>query len=222
MNKNEQATNKYPVMEIFDSIQGEGGFMGVPCTFVRFAGCNLACPFCDTKESWGKPNYDRDFKVTATSDNPRELLGYRWMSIEEIQESCKQHLVVLTGGEPCQYNLEPLIEALRHDQEHYVAIETNGTLPTPKNADWITMSPKEVADYAIAEMSADEIKIVVTEEFNPMDARLDEIKTFQGNLWLQPDGNHMEECWRKCIEILPLMGMGARVGVQLHKIINVK
>ena len=72
------------VLEVFKSIQGEGFNMGLPATFVRFAGCNLSCPWCDTKESWDDSN---------TTDYALEDL---------VSEILKQEteIVVLTGGEP--------------------------------------------------------------------------------------------------------------------------
>ncbi|MHA1585232.1 MAG: radical SAM protein, partial [Promethearchaeota archaeon] len=66
----------YPVMEIFDSIQGEGSWIGIPATFIRLSGCNLRCSWCDTKESW---------------ENAQE------MSIEEILSKVNRKNVIITG-----------------------------------------------------------------------------------------------------------------------------
>ena len=59
---------KYPVIEIFDSIQGEGAMMGIPVSFIRVAGCNLACPWCDTKESWQKPCRHENIEYCSTEE----------------------------------------------------------------------------------------------------------------------------------------------------------
>lgn len=99
------------VQEVFYTLQGEGPFTGHPALFVRLAGCNLACYFCDT-----------DFESSDWKPTLKELL----VDIDQkIGDNCK--LVVLTGGEPFRQNILPLIEAL-HERSLTVQIETNGTL----------------------------------------------------------------------------------------------
>lgn len=109
------------INEIFYSIQGEGYHAGTPAVFVRFSGCNLKCPFCDTEHQSGME-----------------------MTDEEIVEQVKMYpakLVVLTGGEPSLFINEVFVQSLK-DAGKYVAIETNGTHELPKNLDWVTVSPK--------------------------------------------------------------------------------
>lgn len=115
--------------EIFYSIQGEGYFTGTPVIFIRFAGCNLNCSFCDTDFSW-------KFDLTIN-----ELL-------KRIEKYPAYH-IVLTGGEPSlqlkisKRGYSEFVRVLR-DKGYYVHIETNGTKKLPNNIDWITVSPKEV------------------------------------------------------------------------------
>ena len=112
----------YKVNDIFSSLQGEGHHTGHAATFVRFAGCNLRCSFCDT-----------------------DFTHYREMSAEEIVESVKQYttrFVVLTGGEPSLQVDETLVAAL-HEAGFYIAVETNGTRLLPEGIDWVTVSPKQ-------------------------------------------------------------------------------
>lgn len=109
------------VNEIFYSLQGEGRNTGRAAVFVRFAGCNLRCPFCDT-----------------------EFDSYREMTDEEIVEAVRRYpsrFVVVTGGEPSLQLDDALVEAL-HRAGCEVAVETNGTRPLPAGVDWITLSPK--------------------------------------------------------------------------------
>lgn len=195
------------VSEIFSSIQGEGTFLGVPATFIRFVGCNLKCSFCDTKKTWeGKPE--------GTD-----------MSIEEIVNKAIEfdnNLIVITGGEPClQPLLQDLIDALRV-RHFYVTIETNGTQATPQT-DWITCSPKEDADYVINILcQASELKYVVTPEFDDKKAIPEEIRNiYAGKIWLQPEGSQMQEMWKKCYK-LAIADSRLRVGVQLHKLMEVE
>lgn len=195
------------VSEMFSSIQGEGNFLGVPATFIRFVGCNLKCSFCDTKKTWeGKPQ---------STD----------MSIEEIVTrtiSFNNGLVVITGGEPClQVHLQELIDQLRL-RNFLVTIETNGTQPTPQT-DWVTCSPKEDAQYTINSLCRpNELKYVVTPEFDVDQAIPEGIRElYGGKIWLQPEGSQMQEMWKKCYE-LAKRDPRLRVGVQLHKLMEVE
>ena len=110
----------YRINEIFYSLQGEGRHTGRAAVFVRFSGCNLKCPFCDT-----------DFKA------------YRELTVDDIIAAVSEWracgFVVLTGGEPSLQVDESLIEALHHEG-FYIAIETNGTCPLPSAIDWVTLS----------------------------------------------------------------------------------
>ncbi len=130
-----------PVNEIFYSLQGEGRNSGRAAVFVRFSGCNLKCPFCDTDHS-----------------------AFRPMDDEEIlAEVCRypSSLVVLTGGEPALYIDDAFIGML-HGAGKYVAVETNGTRPLPPNIDWVTVSPKDACceGAALHVGKADEVKVV--------------------------------------------------------------
>ncbi len=128
---------KLPVVEIFQSIQGEGARSGTPCTFVRLAGCNEICEFCDT-------NYEE-----------KESL-----SIDEIIDrvaSLEMDDVVITGGEPTIHNhLSTLVEFLR-DKGFCVSIETNGSRMIDFPVDWITVSPKRIP---FQQRWGDEIKVL--------------------------------------------------------------
>lgn len=115
----------YPINEIFYSIQGEGALAGTPAHFIRFAGCNLTCHWCDT-----------NFSVT-TKMHVKDIVKI----LNSVPNS--GNLVVLTGGEPTLQNLAPLTAALIMDG-YRIQIETNGTMldRIPNEVDWITVSPK--------------------------------------------------------------------------------
>lgn len=115
--------NAYPVNEIFCSLQGEGYWTGTAATFVRFSGCNLACPFCDTPHAQSRSMETAAAIVRAVGRHPA------------------RH-VVLTGGEPALFLTAELLDGL-HRAGKFVAIETNGTRPLPSGIDWVTLSPKE-------------------------------------------------------------------------------
>ena len=196
------------VIEIFESIQGEGRWLGTPVTFIRLAGCNLHCPWCDTKESWG--NVGTEMTITK---------------ILEKVDSYTPAIVVITGGEPTiQPELMNLAKSLR-DHEYYVCIETNGTsdIGWGDSFDWITCSPKPESDYTIA-CDCDEIKLVITEDFNEavLERIIKEHTNLLGRIWLQPDGYNMQAMWKRCYELAMKHSEYVRVGVQLHKLMEVR
>lgn len=133
---------EYRVNEIFYSLQGEGRWAGRAAVFVRFSGCNLKCPFCDT-------NFNDKTLMTATE-------------IVQVAERWKEcGFVVLTGGEPTLQVDEELVDML-HWAGFYVAMETNGTREVPKNIDWVTCSPKSayVSNSEIVLKQCNEVKVV--------------------------------------------------------------
>lgn len=195
---------KLPIVEIFDSIQGEGYHMGEMVTFIRTSGCNLACPWCDTKESWG---------TESAKD----------MTISEIMEQVHFEKVVITGGEPTIHKaLDVLISTLKQN-DCYVCIETNGTNPVNCLVDWVTCSPKPGTGYFIhPHLRPDELKYVVADDFDDMVAIPEEIRDrYAGLIWLQPEGSNMKISWQNC-NTLVAADDRLRVGVQLHKIMEVK
>ncbi len=149
----------YQIKEIYYTLQGEGANAGRPAIFCRFAGCNLwsgvekdretaVCRFCDTDfvgtngpngGKYAKPGMLVDMIAAASGDDAAPTL------------------VVLTGGEPMLQVDAKLIEAL-HDEGFEIAIETNGTLPVPRDIDWITVSPK--AGSTLVQRTGDELKLV--------------------------------------------------------------
>jgi len=114
--------------EWFYSLQGEGRRAGQPSIFIRLAGCDLACGFCDTEFESGKE-----------------------MSVEEIAKLIEPHpcrWIVWTGGEPSlQLTADHIsyFAGLGYKQ----AIETNGNNPAPAGVDWVCVSPK-VAEHVVA------------------------------------------------------------------------
>ena len=134
--------HKYKVNEIFYSLQGEGRWAGRAAIFIRFSGCNLKCPFCDT-----------DFK------SYRELTAKDILA--ELLEYSQCNFVVLTGGEPTLQVTEEFVDML-HSNGYYVAMETNATRDVPYNVDWVTASPKKayVKEGVVLLKKADEVKVV--------------------------------------------------------------
>lgn len=134
-----------PLMEDFYTIQGEGYHTGRAAYFIRTAGCDVNCWWCDVPESWEEADHpvaDID-KIVARA------------------QASGAPFAVITGGEPLLHDLSPLTTQLKKAGLD-VHIETSGSSPLSGHLDWVTLSPKrfkepldEVFPYV------DELKVVV-------------------------------------------------------------
>ncbi len=186
--------------EIFYSVQGEGTWTGTPAVFVRLAGCNLSCSFCDT---------DYSLKFFASV---REVVA----RVRAEGGACP--MVILTGGEPlAQRETRALIEALRADGRR-VHIESNGTMPAELPDDvWLTVSPKERLAPEMARR-ANEAKLIV-------DGRVPDewLAAFPATtrLFLQPEGNKPANV-SLAVEAAKRDPARLRLSLQTHKFIGVR
>lgn len=105
------------VQEIFYTIQGEGPYAGMPAVFIRLAGCNLRCHFCDT-----------DFESHARPWTQRDIINEVQRLLPEPTRAHLRPLIVLTGGEPCRQPIGALLVELVDQLGYRVQIETAGTL----------------------------------------------------------------------------------------------
>jgi len=192
-------------MEMFYSLQGEGYHQGKAAYFIRLAGCDVGCVWCDVKESWD------------ASKHPV-------LTIDEIVSSALTHparLAIVTGGEPLLYNLNALTTALKK-AGFEVNIETSGSSPMSGNWDWVCLSPKKFkAPLNESIAAASELKVVI---FNKYDFEWAETYAKQVptscKLYLQPE-------WDKANKITPLVieyikaNPRWELSAQLHKYIKV-
>ena len=198
----------YRVNDIFYSLQGEGHNTGRAAVFIRFAGCNLRCSFCDT-----------------------EFDTYREMTAEEIVASVNTYsarFVVLTGGEPTLQVDEAFVDLL-HQYGFEVAMESNGTRPAPNNLDWLTVSPKISGEKWKVESGwrlPDEVKVVFDEDTVP-ETYLPSPSTLSLSpiLYLQPcDTGNAERnaiIINRCIDYIKEHPQW-RLSLQTHKLIGFK
>lgn len=211
--------------EIVETIQGEGVETGVPAFFIRFQGCNVHCFFCDEKETWIKRDHnsiemDHDAIITR---------------LEEMNPLLKR--VVITGGEPTEQDLAPLIEALIH-KSYKVSVETAAT--GKYTADlfreyaepiFITFSPKEVysksskvADERIWH-KANELKFVIanTEGVEYLLTTVI-VKLKEANndcpIFLVPDWYNQDATKTQVLDLCRQYPGRLRMGWQLHKILD--
>lgn len=137
-----------PVVETFHSIQGEGTWAGTNAFFIRLAGCDVGCPWCDTKQSWSPKHH------------PLRTLG----ELVTEARSAHPHIVVITGGEPLMHDLSALTGQLREAglQTH---LETSGAHPFSGTFDWVTFSPKRFKPpHPSIYAHVSELKVVIGDE----------------------------------------------------------
>lgn len=208
------------VVEVFDSLQGEGVWAGVPMTFVRLAGCNapelgLDCAaWCDTRYAWSGE------------------AGTDW-TLEELVRGVRLPRCCITGGEPLlqQEEVARLVAAL-HERGVLVHLETNGTVeprlePLP---DWITVSPKPPA-YAVGPLlaaAAHEVKLIVTSAMaaEGVEAVVTCCETVaarfaRAQVCLQPEVSGGPELGRRVAEAV-MSRPGWRLSLQLHTILGLR
>lgn len=196
---------RLPLVEVFYSLQGEGLRTGQATIFVRLAGCNLACDFCDT-----------DFRVreTLTEDG---LLD----EIARIGGDCRW--VCFTGGEPTLHDLQSLCERLRA-RGYSLQIETNGTRPRPEwELDHITVSPKQPQGgrlNAWYEQHATEFKYVVDDE-NDVDRALAGARVHGRLTWVQPNALNPAAA-QLCIDAVGAHPTLLRLSLQTHKLLDIR
>ena len=192
-------------MEAFYTLQGEGFHQGKAAYFIRLAGCDVGCVWCDVKESW-----DKDL--------------YPYQEIEEIVEKAKKHparLAVITGGEPTLYNLERLTKSLR-DEGFQTNIETSGSSLLTGSWDWICLSPKKFKPPLSGILpKANELKIIV---FNKSDfewaQKYAALVSPPCKLYLQPEWGKAEIVTPWIIDFIK-QNPEWQLSLQIHKYINV-
>ncbi|WP_394201818.1 7-carboxy-7-deazaguanine synthase QueE [Shewanella waksmanii] len=215
----------YPVNEVFETIQGEGFFTGVPAIFIRLQGCPVGCAWCDTQHTWEKLPKN---KVTQEQVIQVDGTVGRWCDMEpealisqlQAKGFTAKH-VVITGGEPCMYDLKQLTSELE-SAGYQCQIETSGTFEVNcSDRTWVTVSPKvnmragmEVRGDAL--QRADEIKhpVAIMRHVEELDALLENIDITNKVMCLQPISQKpraTELAMRTCID------RNWRLSIQTHK-----
>lgn len=204
---------KYPLLEHFLTFQGEGAHMGRPAYFLRLYGCDQQCPWCDAAATW-HPAWRPDGIGIYTAEELAELVRAPIGSI-----------VVLTGGEPTMYRLEPVVCAI-HKRGFVVHLETAGHHDIPPNIDWVTLSPKPFAKPPLPASieRADEFKVIVSDRKSLSEglACIQRYRRHTAPIWLHPEWSRRQDP-----EVLRLIaetvkhGREFRAGYQLHKLYNV-
>ena len=194
-----------PIMESFYTIQGEGVHNGKAAYFIRVGGCDVGCVWCDVKESW---------------DAEKHPLTSIEKLVSEAQEF-PGRLVVITGGEPLMYDMNPLTLALK-SEGFETNIETSGAYAMSGHWDWVCFSPKKFKEpHPSIFQVANELKSII---FNKSDfafaEKYSELVNEDCQLLLQPE-------WDKQDQMLPLIidyvktNPKWKISLQTHKFMNI-
>lgn len=195
-----------PVMEEFYSLQGEGFHTGKPAYFLRIGGCDVCCHFCDVKESWNAKTHP----ATNTDEVIKRIL------------SNPSKAVVITGGEPLQYNLDYLCENLKLNDVQ-VFLETSGSEKFSGIWNWVCISPKHNAppleeNYVFA----NELKVIIEEEADFEWAEWNASKVNKNCLLLmQPEWSLRDSITPKIVDYL-LKNPKWNLSLQSHKYIHIQ
>lgn len=191
-------------MEHFYTIQGEGAHTGKAAYFIRLGGCDVGCHWCDVKESWNP--------LLHPLHNAREIA-------EKAASFCKT--VVLTGGEPLMYNLNPLTQRLK-ELGCTIHIETSGAYPMSGILDWITLSPKKTMlplpqIYTVAS----ELKVIVYNNHDFQFASQEAEKVTRNcMLYLQSEWSKRDTMYPAITDFI-MQNPQWRASVQTHKYLNI-
>lgn len=193
-----------PLMEEFYTIQGEGFHKGTAAYFIRIGGCDVGCHWCDVKESW-----DADLHPAS--------------AIDPIVENAAKYsnTIVITGGEPLMWNMDPLTKALK-EKGLSTHIETSGAYAFTGEWDWVCLSPKK-NKLPLAEIypNTDELKVIV---YNKHDLVFAEEQAAQVNkgceLYLQPEWSVREKVTPLIVDYV-MANPKWKVSLQTHKYLNI-
>lgn len=193
-----------PLMEEFYTIQGEGFHKGAAAYFIRIGGCDVGCHWCDVKESWN-----------ADIHPPT--------AIEQIVKNASFHsnTIVVTGGEPLTWNMNPLTNSLKK-MNLQVHIETSGAYDLTGEWDWICLSPKKIKlPKEEIYQKANELKMII---YNLDDFRFAEEQAAKVNdqciLYLQPEWSKRDKMIPQIVEYV-MKNPKWKVSLQTHKYLNI-
>lgn len=211
----------YKINDIFYSLQGEGHNAGRAAVFVRFSGCNLKCPFCDTdflkyEELTAEEIVGRMWRLAAANVAPRSGMRHPGSVFY-----APAPMVVLTGGEPTLQADGELINMIHDKGFRFVAMESNGTKQPPEGLSWLTVSPKQGAKVVVSH--CDELKVLFDGE-RPL-LPFGDVRVEAEYYYLQPidtgNARRNKEITAACVDYIK-RHPAWRLSLQTHKLIGIK
>lgn len=194
-----------PLVEDFYTIQGEGFHSGKPAYFIRLGGCDVGCRWCDAKYTWNPKLYP---------PTPIDV-------VVERAASYPAQAIVLTGGEPLLYPLDPLTDAL-HARGLEIFLETSGSHPFSGRFDWVCLSPKrQQPPLREAYRQADELKVIIEteEDFAWAEKNAREVSK-RCRLYLQPEWSRSEQMMPAIVEYAKAHPEWS-ISIQTHKYMHI-
>jgi len=194
-----------PIMEQFYTVQGEGYHQGKASYFIRTAGCNVGCHWCDIKDSW-------------------DAAEYPLINVEEIAKEASSYpmkIAVVTGGESMMFNMKPLTEALENRglKRH---VETSGAYPISGTWDWICLSPKKFKAPLDSNLKvANELKVVIYNKSDFKWAQMHAAKVHRDcKLYIQPEWNKAYQMMPEIVDFIKTNPQW-HISLQIHKYMNI-
>lgn len=221
------------VSEIYPAFQGEGRNAGMPCVFLRLAGCNLSCVWCDTKYTWDWAHYDPKIEihpmtVDAVTRRLNEIIG-DYPLVKNL---------VITGGEPMlqQRVLLELTPNL-HAAGWHTEMETAGTI-TPRTTEIVKqfnvspkmahsgnpaskrINPAALRTFAISGRATFKFVAQQTADFDEIDAIVKKYDIPPALVYIMPEGTDSDTLNRRMIEMIDgAMARGYHIAQRLHVLI---
>ena len=194
-----------PLMEAFYTIQGEGFHTGKSAFFLRIGGCDVGCHWCDVKESW-----DAELHPPTSLENMLDQILIH-----------PSKTVVVTGGEPLMWNMQPLTDSL-HNNGISVHIETSGAYPLTGDFDWICLSPKKNnPPQETIIPKAHELKVIIhnRDDFKWAEQFASKCSS-SCKLYLQPEWSKAQEMMPKIVDYV-MNNPQWNISLQTHKYMNI-
>ena len=219
----------YKLNEMFETIQGEGVFTGVPSVFIRLQECAVGCAWCDTKQTWSA-NPEDEVKLVDVLAKTQDSATWCNISTEDIiaiyQHDYRAKHIVITGGEPCIYDLRPLTEAFE-SIGCVCQIETSGTSEIQVSEQtWVTVSPKiamkgRLPILTSALLRANEIKHPVgsSKDIEQLDILLVGVNLKPSTIIALQPISQKERATQLCIDTC--IARNWRLSIQTHKYLDI-
>lgn len=215
---------------MFETIQGEGVFTGVPAVFVRLQECPVGCAWCDTKQTWEANEQDQlsfDQIIVKTGDSPNwcSASAQQIIAMYQSQGYTAKHIVI-TGGEPCIYDLVPLTQAFE-EIGCQCQIETSGTFEVRATKDtWVTVSPKVAMKGKLpviesALLRANEIKhpVATDKDIENLDQLLQSANVPESTVIALQPISQKPRATQLCIDTC--VARNWRLSIQTHKYLSI-
>ena len=194
-----------PLVEDFYTIQGEGFHTGKPAYFIRLGGCDVGCKWCDAKYTW-----------TPKLFPPTDIETVVRRAVE-----CSAKSIVITGGEPLLYPLDPLTKRLK-EEGLQIFLETSGSHPFSGTFDWVCLSPKrKQPPLPQAFDKADELKVIIetAEDFEWAEQNAERVSD-KCLLYLQPEWSRSEVMMESIVEYAKSHPKWS-ISIQSHKFMHI-